>query len=164
MAKLEEETEILENFVQGELWRSQVNTYFIGKFVIPLFLYFDDFEVNNPLGSHAGIQNIGAVYYSIPCFLPDVNSLVNNIFFALLFHSSDRLQYKNAHVFHIVIDKLNFLQLEGIILDTQNGKQQIFFSSGLITGDNLGLNSILRFTEGFNTIADYAKLLNYEHV
>ena len=107
--------------------------------------------MNNPLGSHAGIQKIGAVYYSIPCLPPEVNSLVENIFVALLFHSSDRLEYKNAHVFQIVIDELNFLQREGIILDTENGKQQIFFSLGLIAGDNLGLNSILGFTGGFNS-------------
>ena len=81
---------------------------------------------------------------------PAVSSLVENIFVALLFYSSDRLQYKNAHVFYTVIDELKFLQREGIILDTRNGKQQIFFSLGLITGDNLDSNSILGFTEEFN--------------
>ena len=50
-----------------------------------------------------------------------------------------------------MIDEINFLQREGVILDTENVKQQIFFSLGLITGDHLGLNSILGFTKGFNT-------------
>jgi len=40
---------------------------FNGKTVLPLFMYFDDFESGNVLGSHSGIHKVGAVYVSIPC-------------------------------------------------------------------------------------------------
>lgn len=30
--------------------------------VLPYLLYFDDFEVGNPLGSHKGSYKVGAVY------------------------------------------------------------------------------------------------------
>lgn len=39
------------------------------KIALPLLIYFDDFEVDNPLGSHAGIHKLGGVYVSLP-FLP----------------------------------------------------------------------------------------------
>lgn len=114
-------------------------------------MYFDDFEVNNPLGSHAGIQKLGAVYYSIPCFPPNVSSLVENVFTALLFHASDRIEFGNFNVFKILIDELHFLQREGLLIETKNGTERIYFALGLICRDTLGLNYILRFNAGFNS-------------
>lgn len=55
MKSLSEETEVLRNFIQGRLWREKVQRYFVGKIIIPIFLHFDDFEVNNVLGSHQGV-------------------------------------------------------------------------------------------------------------
>jgi len=72
-------------FVQGSLWRNKIKAHFQGKTVFPLLIYFDDFEVNDPLGSHATIRKIGAVYYSIMSFLPEFNSRLENIFTAMLF-------------------------------------------------------------------------------
>lgn len=35
------------------------------KLIIPYILFFDDYETNNPLGTHtAGIQKLGAIYIS----------------------------------------------------------------------------------------------------
>lgn len=58
----EKEKGIYSNFVQCELWQEKLKT-FGDKFVLPLFVYYDDFEINNPLGSHAGVNRIGAVYF-----------------------------------------------------------------------------------------------------
>lgn len=79
---------VISNFVQGQLWQEKVKN-FPDKFVLPLFIYFDDLEVNNPLGSHAGIQKLGVVYWTIPCLPPECQSSIDNIFLTLLFHSSD---------------------------------------------------------------------------
>lgn len=107
--------------------------------------------MNNPLGSHVGIQKLGAAYYSIPCLPPEVSSLVENVFPALLFHASDRVEFGNYNVFKILIDELNFLQHEGLLIETEYGIERIYFALGLICGDNLGLNSILGFNAGFNS-------------
>lgn len=32
------------------------------QIVLPIFLFFDDYEVGNALGSHSGIHKLGAVY------------------------------------------------------------------------------------------------------
>lgn len=67
------------NFIQGELWKSKVQLY-PGKILIPFFLYMDDFEINNPLGSHSGVHSICNVYYSFPCSNIE-NSELDNVFF-----------------------------------------------------------------------------------
>lgn len=59
------------------------------KTVIPLYLYYDDFEVCNPLSTAAGIHKIGGLYFSIAALPPEFASSVNNIFLAQLLYSSD---------------------------------------------------------------------------
>lgn len=149
MQKLEHNDEVIENFVQGKLWKVKLKNYFQGKTVFPIFLYFDDFEICNPLGSHAGVHKLGAVYYQIACFPPEISSLLENIFLAALFHSNCRTEFRNSKVFRKVIDELNFLQTQGIDIDTEQGTKRVYFVLGLVLGDNLGLNSILGFVESF---------------
>jgi len=47
---------VLTSIVHGDVWK-HIEKQFAEKLVLPLLLYFDDFEINNPLGSHSGIQN-----------------------------------------------------------------------------------------------------------
>lgn len=57
-------SEAIVSNLQGELWKN-IELKFEGKFVLPLLLYFDDVEINNPLGSHANIHKLGAIYFSL---------------------------------------------------------------------------------------------------
>lgn len=149
MKSLPKNPTTLTNFVQGELWLEKTIGY--NGTVIPLFVYFDDFEAGNPLGSHSGIHKVGAVYTSIPCFPPEVQSMIDNIFLTLLFHSSDRKYFGNRATFNILIQELKFLQTEGITVDLPGGiTQKLFFVMGLIIGDNLGVNEILGLTSSFS--------------
>lgn len=150
MVNVMQETAVLSNFVQGKLWRKKKTDYFSDKIVFPLFVYYDDFEVNNPLGSHKVIQKIGGTYITIPCIPPEYRSTLDNIFVTLLFHASDRAYFKNSAMFRILVDEINFLQDCGIILHLPQGDQKIYFALGLVTGDNLGLNTILGYSMGFN--------------
>lgn len=118
---------------------------------MPIFLFFDDYEVGNPLGSHSGIHKLGAVYVSIPCLPPHRQSSLNTIFLTLLFHSSDRQKFGNNIIFKPIIEELNFLRATGIDIDTDNFKGNIKFELGLITGDNLGIHSITGFVESFSS-------------
>ncbi|KYQ48388.1 hypothetical protein ALC60_12569 [Trachymyrmex zeteki] len=40
------------DFLGSPLW-NEISKNYTGNIVIPIFLFFDDFEINNPLGSHA---------------------------------------------------------------------------------------------------------------
>ncbi|XP_060864320.1 uncharacterized protein LOC132940616 [Metopolophium dirhodum] len=138
----------ISNFVQFQLWQSKLKKN-PGKILIPLFLYFDDFEINNALGSHAGTTKLGAVYVSLPCLPPDLASSLENIFLVQLFKSNDRQEFGNQVIFAELISELNFIENVGIDILYNGEMYRVFFSLGLILGDNLGLHSILGFTESF---------------
>lgn len=146
---LKNHTEVMSNFIQGELWKD-MSLQFGEQLVFPLFMYFDDYENNNPLGSHRGISKCGAVYISIPCLPPAFASKLQNIFLFTLFNSLDRTTFKNKLIFSKVIDELLYLETTGIIINHRNQELTIFFKLALILGDNLGLHSLLGFTESFN--------------
>lgn len=80
---------IISNFVQSKIWKVKILKN-PNKMLFPLFLYYDDFEVNDPLGSHSGSQMLGAVYISIPCLPSELISSLENIFLALLFKTDDK--------------------------------------------------------------------------
>lgn len=137
----------MNNIVQGSIWKN--NKMFKEGIVLPLLIYFDDFEIGNSLGSHAGYYKMGAIYYTIATIPPEYASRLENIFTALLFHSSDRLdEFGNIRLLEPLIEKLKCLETKGITL--RNGVN-IKFNVSLIIGDNLGVNSILGFTESFSS-------------
>jgi len=54
----------ISNFASGEIYRQQKSNFSETDFMIPYVLYFDDFEIDNPVGSHK-ISICGA-YISFP--------------------------------------------------------------------------------------------------
>lgn len=84
LQRLHENWDIISNFVQGSFWKEKVLA-FENKIVLSLFLYFDDYKNNNPLGSHAGIGKCGVVNLSIPCLPVEYQLKLENIF--LFFYS-----------------------------------------------------------------------------
>lgn len=82
--ELEDNTnKIKYNFMQGSLWKNK-KILFGDKIVFPIAIYYDDYESNNPLGSHKGIAKCGAVYMSILCLPPEFRSKLDNIFLFIL--------------------------------------------------------------------------------
>lgn len=150
---LNSNNQILTNIIQAKLW-SDIKVKFNGKFVIPLLLYFDDFEVENPLGSHAGVHKIGAVYFTVATLPPESASQLENIFLASLHYSEDRKYFGNLAIFKRLIDDLVSLYEEGIsIIVKGNVTEQIHFCPLLVLGDNLGVHSLLGYSESF--VASY---------
>lgn len=144
------ESDLNSNFVCGDVWK-QKSEHFNEKIVIPIFLYFDDMEVNNPLGPHTAA--VCAAYYTIP-IIPQANlSHLNHIFVAALIKTSDLKQYGNESFLYPLIEVFKDLYENGILL-TIDGKQvKVYFLLGQILGDNLALNGLLGFPKSFN--ADY---------
>ena len=149
VANLLKEKTIISNFIQGKLWRNKYANY-LQRFIYPIFLFFDDFEPGNGLGSHAGSQKLGGVYLMIPCLPPHIVAKLNNIILAIVFYSHDREEYGNYAVFHKVIAELNLLLKNGIRVEINNKEFTMYFQLTLVLGDNLGLNSICGFSESFS--------------
>lgn len=147
--KLENETMVIANFMQGKLWK-RLTESLKSKLVFPIFLFYDDYEVGNAVGSHAGVRKLGGVYISLPCFPPEYQSSLSSMIHALLFRSKDRVTYGNFPAFRLLIDKLRILETEGVELVLRHGKTTVYFKLGLIIGDNAGLHSVFGLTESFN--------------
>lgn len=151
MENLLSDKNIISNFIQADLWTNILKEFDKDKFLVPLFMYFDDIEVGNTLGSHAGKNKLGAVYFSIPCFPTYITAKLNNIIVNGIFFSKDRETYGNPPVFHKVVGELNHLREHGLEITVNNVKHKIHFQLALLLVDNLGLNSLMGFSENFNS-------------
>ena len=109
---LQSETNIISNFIQADLWKRKYKPV-DGKFTIPLFVYEDEFETGNVLGSHAGKNTFGAIYTSIACFPQHILSQLNAILLTGLFYANDRKEFGNKKIFSKLISELNDLKKMG---------------------------------------------------
>lgn len=137
-SKLENETDVISNFIQGSLSKNKMKGQ-KGKYILRLFLSFDHYETGNVLGSHSGIHKLGGTCISMPCFPLEYRSLLKSIYIVLLFYSSDRKEFGNHAVFCKLKEELTFLQQTGIELNLHRGIKILYFQLGLILADNLGM-------------------------
>lgn len=89
-------------------------------------------------GGHAGENQIGAVYATLPCFPPEFASKLLSIFVVDIFFSKDRKQVGNDKMFGPLLEELKSLRNEGIEITIENKTYRLFFLTSLILGDNLG--------------------------
>lgn len=143
-------SKFLSSIYQTNFWKS-IEEDAQDKFILLFILYFDDFEINNPLGSRKSKNKIGAVYYTIDGLPNEFSSLLENIFLVQLHNYEDHKALGNKKIFIYVINEMNKLCTEGISIDVEGKTKQIYFIVSRIVGDNLGLNTILGFTKSFNS-------------
>lgn len=152
LSSLDFDTELISNFIQTETWKKKISLIKPNKdtLLLPLFVFSDDYECNNCLGSHAGKSGkVCGVYIMIPCLPESLQSKLSQIFVAMQFLSKDRkISNGNTRIFAPLIDMLNVLQEKGININHEKYKNVKLITS-LVLGDNLGLNQILGYTEGF---------------
>lgn len=67
----------------------------------------------------------------------------------MIFYAQDRLKFGNANICRPLIKQLNILQTDGIEINFR-GYKVVKLISCVVIGDNLGVNSILGFTESFS--------------
>lgn len=160
MKTFENTSDSLCNIIQGKLWKENIAPKFLDKVVLPLILYFDDYETNKELGSHTGVHKLGATYCKIACLPPEFQSSFENIFLVNLFHSTDKV-FGNANIFCKVLNELKYLEDISITVVTEDEIIQVYFAMCLFTGDNLGANNILGYVESFS--ANYYCRICKEH-
>lgn len=136
------ETGIIDDVCHSPFW-SEVLKEFPDKFVVPFIFFYDECEMNNGMGSHAGVHKIGFGYVSLRCFPLEYQSRLCNIFSALLVHHGDK---RDNSVFEAFIDEIIFLEKNGITVKLQDGSEkQIYFVMVSVAGDNAGLDEVLGF-------------------
>ena len=142
---------LIDSVIKGDFWKS-VTANLNDKIIFPLILYFDDVEINNPLGSHKTIKKIGACYMSIPVIPAKYASKLENIFLFQLHSYENHKMLGNHKIFNKIIDELVELETKGITVKINGEEKQVFFVLPFIVGDNLGLNTILGFNKSFNSL------------
>lgn len=80
---------IIINIMQAKLWQRKYANGTIDGLLLPLYLYYDDFEGGNALGSHAGTNKFGALYASLGCLPPEISSKFSSIIFSSLIYAKD---------------------------------------------------------------------------
>ena len=150
MEHLKNEKDVFINFIQGTLWKIQVENFDKKGIPVPLFIFSDDVETGNALGSHAGHNEIGAVYAMIPCLPPNFASKLKSIILSDIFYTHDRKKFGNKVIFKTLIKDLNELRENGLEIVVNSKKYKLYFITSLIIGDNLGLNGIFGFCEAFH--------------
>lgn len=123
---LKNQQKVFSNIIQGELWKSKTTNE--TDLVFPLLIYFDEFDVGNPLGSHSGIHKLGAVYASVPIVPPEFLSKLNNIFLCMLFHAMELKAFGSNLIFSHLVKELNFLSTEGITIEVDKKNKYLNFN------------------------------------
>jgi len=140
----------LTNFINTQLWKDKIVLINKGdSILIPYFLYFDDFEISNPLGSHS--SSVLGVYYSFPSAPNFLRYSLNSIFVAALFNTKDVKSIGNDKTFFKLVEEINELENIGININLSGKIINIKFVLGLVVGDNLGINSVLGFSRSFSS-------------
>ena len=149
--QLSADDSIICDFRDGQIWKehpvrlqheSEENTV-----VIPVFDFYDDLETANALGSHAVIHKVGVKYTVVKGFSPAVNAKLENILLNMIFDSSERTV---QGIFDQYLHKMSTLETEGFTVTDETGVlHKIFVVLVQVIGDNLGLNGLLGYVEGF---------------
>lgn len=146
----------LSSFVDGKLWNHKISKY-ENDICIPYYIYFDEFEVNNPLGTHC--QPIWGIYYNFP--LSYNISKLDNIFIAGFIKSLDLKSFGNEAALKYLVSELNSIEEDVMTLNTTEGDIFVRFILGIVMGDNLGINCICDVVKSFsgNFFCRFCKLL-----
>lgn len=134
------------DFCCGSVYKNQ--SIFRQMNIIQIQLFCDEFEVCNPLGSHASVHKIYGVYFLIRN-MPNISKL-SNIFLVALFNSDD-IKSKETDfndIWRPIVEELKVLESDGIdVAENLNLKGTLI----ALVADNAGANSSLGFVESFNS-------------
>lgn len=145
-----ESTEGITSFLNAQLWLDTKAKY-PGKFIMPLMLYSDDVEMNNPLGSRKGVNKICGTYCKMLGIPPQYSSMLENIFVVQFHKSHDQRDYGDKHIWRPLVNKFKYLEKKGITIKTEEGTEQIYFVLSLFAGDNLGTHTNFGFHQSFRS-------------
>ena len=149
---IKKESHVISSIIRANYWSKNYSDIQEDVVIVPLYMFHDDLETGNALGSHAGSNKFGGTYFQIACLPPHIASRLKRIIFAMFVHTESKKKSTNKEVFQPVITEINELQNTGIIIKTAGGLlKRVKFKLILTVGDNMGLNGIHGFVESFKS-------------
>ncbi|CAI5668325.1 unnamed protein product [Oreochromis niloticus] len=140
-------TNTFEDFCDGSYYKTHP-LFSKDQSSLQIQLYYDDFETANPLGSKRTVHKAGALYFVLRNLPPKFNSALMNIHLVALFHTEDMKKYGFDPILQPLINDIKILECFG--LDLPFSSEKVYGTICQITGDNLGMHTILGFTESFS--------------
>lgn len=132
---------VIRSLVDGTVWKAKTAA-FKDKLVVPINVYFDDFNTSDTVSNHAPSTSVCGIYYNIPCLPSYLLSQLCNVLTAGFVKTCDQKGFDNENVFCKLIDTLVDLKTEGLVVIYQEREVRVFFIVGFILGDNLAMNEI----------------------
>ena len=123
-----------------------------GKDALYLGLYYDDFNVVDPLGNKVNKYKVGAVYFSILNIPKQLRSRLQHIFLLALFKTSYVKKFGWKTILCRTVNDLVVLESSGIEAYVNDRKITIRAFVQHVSGDNLGIHSIAGFSESFSAV------------
>ena len=121
-----------------------------GKNALYLGLYYDDFNVVDPLGNKVQKHKLGAIYFSILNIPKHLRSSLQHIFLLALFKTIYIKKFGWEKLLSRLVADLKVLESSGIRVCLNNEQVTIRAFVQHVSGDNLGIHSIAGFTESFS--------------
>ncbi|XP_055600036.1 uncharacterized protein LOC129749161 [Uranotaenia lowii] len=147
-SKLKQSLDI-KNFVNGSLWRSIENKY-QNDIILPVWLYSDEFEINDSLSSHSSRHSVCGIYYNFPTIPEHYKAKLSNILVAGMLKKQDIKNVGINRLINEMISKFKEIETKGILFDVNGQTIKIRFVLSLLQGDNLGIHTMLMLAGGFN--------------
>lgn len=132
---------------------------------LQIALFFDEYEVTNPIGAKRGIHKLGALYYTLQNIHPKLNSTLPNIHLLSLFHSLDLAKYGFKLILQPFLHELAELESDhGMDIRLPDGTvMQKRGTLVQIPADNLGGNALGGFVESFSANYPCSTCLTSKH-
>lgn len=143
------------NITNGTVW-AKIQESYVGKNVIPISLYCDEFISDNSISPHSKDCKLNAFYYNFPT-LPDyVATNLQNLFVALLYKSKDVNQNDIAQhgcdpALIALLDVFLPFETEPIRIKVRGVTTEVYIVVPQFYGDNLALNTVFGFNRGFKS-------------
>ncbi len=140
-------TRDLRDICNGSLFKTHP-LFSTEKHTVQIQMFYDDFEVVNPLGSKRGIHKLVAIYFTLRNISPKWNSMLANIHLCALFHAQDLKRYGFSEILAPVVRDIKVFENDGTDIPLYGGR--VRGSVVQVTGDNLGLHSLFGLVESFS--------------
>lgn len=131
------------------MWK-EIREKYRDDVIIPIWLYADEYEVNDSQSSHNTRHSVCGVYYSFSTIPDEFRSKLHNIFVAAMLKKVDIKQVGMNKLMQALIVEFRNIEENGLMLMLNGTPLLVRFVLCLVQGDNLGVQSMLSFSGGFN--------------
>ncbi|XP_046852978.1 uncharacterized protein LOC124446190 [Xenia sp. Carnegie-2017] len=142
----------MRDFSDGEQFNPGRHPLFsVNHKALQILLYYDDFEVANPLGAKATVHKLGGFYWILGNIHPKYRSSLKMLNLAILCPVKWIKKYSMAKVLKPLMADVALLESEnGVQLNIGQSIRSFEGTLSLVLADNLGSNGIRGFMESFS--------------